>query len=67
MRWANAAGYFCDQFAVSLRLFSQKVNFVLLVADESLSAWLDTEDGNKLTKDSSSFGPRACPSMICQN
>ena len=35
MWWANTAGNFCDQFAVSFRLFSQEVNFILLVADEN--------------------------------
>ena len=35
--WANAAGDFGDQFAVSFCLFPQEVNFVLLVAGENVS------------------------------
>ena len=34
--WADTTGNFCDQFAVSFGLFSQEVDFVLLVADENM-------------------------------
>lgn len=37
MRWANTACNLRDQFAVSFRLLSQEVDFVLLVADENMS------------------------------
>ena len=37
VRWANTAGDFRDQFAVSFRLFPQEVDFVLLVTGDNIS------------------------------
>lgn len=63
----DAASNFCNQFAVSFRLFSEEVDFILLVTEGNVSASLYTKSGDKPTKDSSLSGPPVCPSTTCRS